>query len=643
MTHYLFTTQGQSLQRVAVHLNDRMMNQCSLVYVALSRVTSSAGLKIFIEGDKEFKFPGPNPSPDIAKEMERLSKYEKLECVYDKMPQDPLLMAFNIRSFRKHYTDLLNDPVMTSAKIIFLFETGTKEGDEVSLPNYKVIRRIDAGSNSKRGTIAFIREDLNAEFKAIFHGTGHEVIGVQVSRTIFFGCYFSPSLQEKKSLAIISEMKSIASREDCMAVLCGDFNSDFSSKESVKCLSKGAIKLSKLITSATHDSTSTLDNVLTNSSGIKAIVYESSCSDHRPIFAVLDDGYESSRYPFATANPDCSYHAATHANRPSGSVPVFVPRVREGKPGPKIRSTRSTAAAAAAVSRVVDMQMVQRAEQILDQFRPLIVSTSGTEMAQWNWLPDFMDKYSEIDEIQGFIRDLVSSRDQRRQIMSELSSATQCIDHLPLPLRMVYKPLQTTGDGSCFYHALSLLLCGHEVLNKTLRLLVIYVFVRFRPNFTQFDDSGLLQELKQTCITEDDPESVLVSGLCWGTDRSMHAISEALQRPVVSINYGNCANLATSESFFFSRSMDELNHLIRSRESMEGVGLESYRYRGFVSRADYVVLEPFIISLHSRHFTALWKKEEAAPSLAFSPDTRLFFQSPVPEPNGGVGISSASL
>ena len=57
-----------------------------------------------------------------------------------------------------------------------------------------------------------------------------------------------------------------------------------------------------------------------------------------------------------------------------------------------------------------------------------------------------------------------------------MSVANQC--H-PLMLQ-TYKPVLTTGDGDCMYHALSRVVCGSEELSRLFGLLTAYAAVKYR-------------------------------------------------------------------------------------------------------------------------------------------------------------------
>ena len=71
--------------------------------------------------------------------------------------------------------------------------------------------------------------------------------------------------------------------------------------------------------------------------------------------------------------------------------------------------------------------------------------------------------------------------DNYRSMPLATSIANQC--H-PLILH-TYKPIVTTGDGDCMYHALSRAVCGSEQLSKVFRLLIAYSIVKYRDVMIQ--------------------------------------------------------------------------------------------------------------------------------------------------------------
>ena len=52
-------------------------------------------------------------------------------------------------------------------------------------------------------------------------------------------------------------------------------------------------------------------------------------------------------------------------------------------------------------------------------------------------------------------------------------------------LFQVFKPVATTGDGSCLFHALSLTLTGTETCSDLLRLLVVHALVKYKKHHAE--------------------------------------------------------------------------------------------------------------------------------------------------------------
>ena len=320
-------SQGGTYDRVSVHLSKYASRKCSAVYVALSRVTSSNGLTLYTEDDIKFPFPTAKPSPAITAEMARLNDHEQLSCVYDQMPKKPLIMAFNIRSFKKHFNDVANDRIMTSAVFLFFFETGLASSDAAFLHDYTETR-IPVRKNPKRGTSMFVHKDKATDVTDVqtqFQDdtVSYEYVSVKYRDScLIFAVYLAPRTSETEILKLLKKFKKQAATDKCTLIVCGDFNCDFEtvSKTTKKWLSKHDLR--PLITAATHDNNSCIDNIITDSRHLRSIVYESVCSDHRPIFAnwVKDD--VTSFYPYATASLRCSTTASMTVNAMSASVPA---------------------------------------------------------------------------------------------------------------------------------------------------------------------------------------------------------------------------------------------------------------------------------------------------------------------------------
>ena len=627
-------SQGGTYTSVAVHLSKYAMKKCSAVYVALTRVTTSAGLTIYTEDDTPFAFPSAKPSSAISAEMKRLVEHEKLQCVYDNVPELPLVIAFNIRSLKKHLSDILNDPVMTSGKLLFFFETGLEVHDRIAIPGFLVRKRLDVRGNKKRGTILFVRQELlsSVEFKFWKKTDNFELIGVIYHpKCLIFGGYFAPSMSEKDKWKEIKECKQAALDLKCALAICGDFNLTFDSENAKKKLEK--YNLHPIITAATTDNTTCIDNILTDSRHLRGIIYESVCSDHRPIIGKWSDEDVTKSFPFATASRKASLNAAKQANRISNSVPAGAIRDDVELPFSNLNIQKdSSVAEQSKESRVsnpppipdgsVDSELVSRAEQLLDQLRPLIWQTDrNSNFNTWPWLSSLYDQFDVCDEILAHVRDLVREQDGIRDQLLQLPTDSESARHLPLPLRQAYRPLLTTGDGSCFFHSISLLLSSQEHLSKALRLLSIFIYVRHREGLRSLlQDSLLLQEIQKTSITADDPECTTFQS-CWADFMNGVVMSEILQRPLLIIDYSENHNIAYSDGFASAPSLVTLNSRIKSTQSQERDGMWT-RYCAYVSRPEFYNRDPFVVSLSSNHYTALYKGSQDSPHLAFNSDRR---------------------
>ena len=100
-------------------------------------------------------------------------------------------------------------------------------------------------------------------------------------------------------------------------------------------------------------------------------------------------------------------------------------------------------------------------------------------------------------------------------------------------LFQTFKPVVTTGDGNCLYHALSLTLTGSESCTPLMRLLTAHALVKHKEIMlsafacaypsSSFEDHKLKFE---TALFK----AVRVSD--WGTDYHIFALSMLLNRPI---------------------------------------------------------------------------------------------------------------
>ena len=102
----------------------------------------------------------------------------------------------------------------------------------------------------------------------------------------------------------------------------------------------------------------------------------------------------------------------------------------------------------------------------------------------------------------------------------------------PLMLQ-TYKPVLTTGDGDCMYHALSRVVCGSEQLSKLFRLLTAYSVVKYRDVMIRaLQDAFPLQSHGENVRKSN---TLIVEALkigSWGSDFHLLPLSLLLDRPI---------------------------------------------------------------------------------------------------------------
>ena len=124
------------------------------------------------------------------------------------------------------------------------------------------------------------------------------------------------------------------------------------------------------------------------------------------------------------------------------------------------------------------VQLQQTVQRLLGNTSPESVLSS---MLLLNSVQNIIDAFNGMHEALEAIIELVNSLppvyvNNFPVLPTAVSVANQC--H-PLILQ-TYKPVLTTGDGDCMYHALSRVVCGSEQLSKIFRLLTAYATVKYR-------------------------------------------------------------------------------------------------------------------------------------------------------------------
>ena len=89
-----------------------------------------------------------------------------------------------------------------------------------------------------------------------------------------------------------------------------------------------------------------------------------------------------------------------------------------------------------------------------------------------------------------------------------------------------YAPVSTTGDGNCFYNAISLVLFGHEGHSTRLRLATAYIFTLYEDWFT------LVLSRTASTITYEQLLDQTVKDKVWANEYNILAMSIVLNKPI---------------------------------------------------------------------------------------------------------------
>ena len=609
-------SQGQTYEKVAVHISSFASKKCSAVYVAISRVTSSRGLTLFTENDMKFAYPTPKPSPAITTEMNRLRNEKSLRSVYQKMPENPLLMSFNIRSLKKHLDDILNDEIMRTARFIFLCETGMKDmrSEPVKIPNYVEKARIAVTKNQHRGLLLLVRRDAFTDVvvnHAIQEDDYEYICVTYQQRGLMNFVYLSPKMGEQQKVKLFQEFCHEADHKKMYLTICGDFNTNSNAKNSLKILKKCGLR--RLIYSPTSDNNNCIDNIFTDGIHLRGIVYESVCSDHRPIFGKrIEDENVATKDPYTTARIDIRKLPQLMSQFTIGTDRIPVGD-KDTQPSPK--NIDKTEPHREMNNKWGNMRRISR--EILNGIFEIIDSDSRNETNFW--VPEMMRHSATLEDWINQIRGLpeMSLAEKLNPDLEEHMRAPY--RKLPLCLRDKYKFVKTTGDGSCFYNAASIFLMGTEVLADPLRLMCLFTLAKHR-NIIKYLSPMITYEAKKIALTHMRCNQLNLGDLCYADYTATWVMSEVLQKPCVTINYFDRADkvfhpeMLRLNYVFESATYEDLCNLISSHDMYS-----QSRYTGYCARDAYMENEPFITDHdeRGRHYSTLLKIDEMARHLSF--------------------------
>ena len=248
-----------------------------------------------------------------------------------------------------------------------------------------------------------------------------------------------------------------------------------------------------------------------------------------------------------------------------------------------------------------------------DQQLPSIATTECMEylianMSDHNKLIEYMQANSH--NIEDLITALKSIDRCTNMTLRPVARTSE--SNLHPALLEVVTPITTTGDGNCFWNAISILLCGRETLTMTLRFLTAYGLVRYKPDFLNVIHNESIIMDPETFPTDETRylgllDIALRNGR-WAENEHFLALSIALDMPVyvfsgfkdrLGVRHLIDPSLSISQlqQYFASRGQFCFNHKVYCSNRL----YESNMTR-LVHEFDH---PPLCVHLHQLHFTAL--------------------------------------
>lgn len=312
-----------------VYEYDRRHSQ-SLLYVALSRVTSIEGLHITTQNNEKIFYHGRRRSSstiDLQEEFKRLS-LNKLETINENLVnfinnrKGLSIFTFNCQSLTAHAVDL-KDIVVKNSNVIVLSETWLANEDDVSVLNFNCIVKYKRPNIRAGGVGIFQNSDdiINIITPSMdFSVTQSDVYGSMAStvgdlcmaeckmengqKVVIVAVYISPNktlddiidFLHRSLLSYTSQGAAILRKDyhKIPMILSGDFNVNFALDKSIKLVEflKDNLNLSiqndKKI--STTKSNTTIDAVFTRFlDNIECKTYISYFSYHKPLVTKVYD------------------------------------------------------------------------------------------------------------------------------------------------------------------------------------------------------------------------------------------------------------------------------------------------------------------------------------------------------------------
>lgn len=286
-------SQGQTYDSVCVNVNSRGITRQKL-YVACNRVTSLSGLYLI----GKFKAPNAPKSDDKAiNAITKLKTQKQPKLAFNdlSLKTGTIIAYHNVRSYSKHHKHIENDSWYMKCDVLIMAETLTKQQQNIDMPNYRLLHRIDCRSPTYtgRGMAVFVSEHIDVGVrllkpKEFTTSTGClYLLPMKVDTYFVIAGYKSPKYSTKEFLFSIKSL--IQAIEETFKyaniVIMGDFNIDSLQLKQHLNSFKSQLKPNE---QTMLTSTNQIDVIFANFDGMIRGTYCSYFSDHLPTFCMFN-------------------------------------------------------------------------------------------------------------------------------------------------------------------------------------------------------------------------------------------------------------------------------------------------------------------------------------------------------------------
>ncbi|XP_071855229.1 uncharacterized protein [Apostichopus japonicus] len=297
--------QGDTMKEIVVDMSGAR-SQCHIHYVALSRVTSINGLYILELNPEKI-----NVDRNVVKEVENLRSIRSLKiCSHAFESTDSTTIIHqNVRSLKRHISDIIHDSTITSADILLFTECHISEAipnDELFIEGFTLFKNIPSHapvSNSPYGTVIYTKNNITTLTEHTLN-TNNIEISLTTKDTCAGTVQIALIYRSNKvpMQQFHDELSNFLSHIDHtqQTLIIGDFNVDVlqntPEKKSLLSLFTRTFKYQQIILTPTTDYNSCLDHIYTNIPTSKTIgsgVLESYYSDHKATWISLQNCHEN--------------------------------------------------------------------------------------------------------------------------------------------------------------------------------------------------------------------------------------------------------------------------------------------------------------------------------------------------------------